>query len=150
MASINNVVLSGNLGADPEVKYSQSGTAIANVNIAVNEYRKDQASGESQQVTHWIRLVLFGRTAEVLGQYCGKGSKITISGRLSSRQYEDKDGNTRYVTEVIVRDLDLPPKAGNGDSSTPPPKQSNQRQQNPRQPNDHEPPMPDPDDNMPF
>lgn len=142
MASINNVVLSGNLGADPEVKYTQSGTAIANVNIAVNEYRKDQASGESQQITHWIRLVLFGRTAEVLGQYCGKGSKVTISGRLSTRQYE-KDGVTHNVVEIIVRDLDLPPKGSNGDSQT------KSKQQAKKQSN-QEPDFPDPDDNIPF
>lgn len=113
MASLNNVVLSGNLGADPEVRYSQSGTPIANISLAISEYRKDQ-NGEGQQITHWIKAVAFGRTAEIVGQYCHKGSKIGISGRLSTRQWEDQNGQTRYVTEVIIRDLDLPPKSDGG------------------------------------
>lgn len=142
MASINTVVISGNLGQDPDLKYTQSGTAICNFSVAVNEYRKDKDSGESTQTTHWLRCCAFNRTAEVMAEYLHKGSKVTISGRLSTRQYE-KDGVTHNVVEIIVRDLDLPPKGNNGDSQTkskpPAKKQSNQ-----------EPDFPDPDEEMPF
>ena len=96
---INKVILIGNLGADPEMRFTQSGTAVANFRIATSERFKDQ-SGEWQERTEWHRVVFFGRIAEVCGEYLTKGRQIYVEGRLQTRSWEDKDGVTRYTTEV--------------------------------------------------
>ena len=98
---INKVILIGNLGADPEVRFMPSGGAVANVRVATNETWKDRQSGEQQERTEWHRVVFFGKLAEIAGQYLRKGSKVYIEGRLQTREWE-KDGIKRYTTEIVV------------------------------------------------
>lgn len=100
MASLNKVILIGNLGADPETRYAPSGDAICNLRIATTEVWKDKASGERREATEWHRVVFFGRTAEVAAQYLRKGSQVYIEGRLQTRKWQDKDGQERYTTEI--------------------------------------------------
>lgn len=101
---LNKVLLIGNLGADPEVKYAQSGTAIANFNLATTEGRKNQ-SGQWEDHTEWHKIVAFGKTAEVCKDYLRKGSKVYIEGRIQTRSWDDKDGQKRYMTEIVVSTL---------------------------------------------
>ncbi len=110
---INKVILVGNLGADPEMRYTQSGTAVANFRIATSERYKDQ-SGEWQERTEWHRVVFFGRVAEVCGEYLTKGRQVYVEGRLQTRSWEDKEGNTRYTTEVVGREMKMLGQRGDG------------------------------------
>ena len=100
MASVNKVILLGNLGRDPETRYTTGGDAVTNLNIATSEQWKDK-SGEKQERTEWHRVVLFGRQAEVAGEYLKKGRSVYIEGRLQTRKYTDKDGGEKYSTEVV-------------------------------------------------
>ncbi|MFC1542099.1 single-stranded DNA-binding protein [Candidatus Latescibacterota bacterium] len=97
---LNKVLLIGNLGNDPEIKYSQSGNAIANISIATTEGRKN-ANGEWEDYTEWHRVVMFGKLAETCKDYLRKGSKVFIEGRIQTRSWEDKDGKKNYMTEVV-------------------------------------------------
>lgn len=109
MSSVNKVILIGNLGKDPEMRYMPSGEAIANFSVATSETWNDKASGDKKEQTEWHRVVFFGRTAEVVGQYVKKGSKIYVEGRLQTRKWQDKEGQDRYTTEVrgdVMRMLD--------------------------------------------
>lgn len=99
MASVNKVILIGNLGADPEVRYMPSGDAIANLRIATTDTWKDK-SGEKQERTEWHRVSFFGRQAEICGEYLRKGSSVYIEGSLQTRKWQDKDGQDRYTTEI--------------------------------------------------
>ena len=101
MASVNKVILIGHLGKDPEVRYTTGGDAVANINLATTEKWKDK-SGEQQEKTEWHRLTLFGRQAEVAGEYLKKGSLAYFEGRLQTRKYTDKEGVEKYVTETVV------------------------------------------------
>jgi single-strand DNA-binding protein len=103
--SVNKVILLGHLGADPEVRYTQGGTAVANLRIATNESYNDKNSGERIEKTEWHRVVAWGKLAEIVGQYLTKGRQVYIEGQLQTRQWQDKDGNTRYSTEVRASDL---------------------------------------------
>ena len=117
MSSVNKVILIGNLGKDPEMRYMPSGEAIANFSVATSENWTDKASGDKKEQTEWHRVVFFGRTAEVVGQYVKKGSKIYVEGRLQTRKWQDKEGQDRYTTEVrgdVMRMLD---KRGEGSAS---------------------------------
>ena len=105
MRSVNKVILLGHLGADPEVRYTQGGTAVANLRIATNESYNDKTSGERIEKTEWHRVVAWGKLAEIVGQYLTKGRQVYIEGQLQTRQWQDKDGNTRYSTEVRASDL---------------------------------------------
>ena len=100
MASVNKVILIGNLGRDPETRYTTGGDAIANLNIATSEQWKDK-NGEKQEKTEWHRVVLFGRQAEIAGEYLKKGRSVYIEGRLQTRKYTDKDGVEKYSTEIV-------------------------------------------------
>lgn len=100
MASVNKVILLGNLGRDPEVRYTADGAAIANLAIATTETWKDKASGERKEATEWHRVVLFGRQAELAGEYLRKGRSVYIEGRLQTRKWQDKEGVERYTTEI--------------------------------------------------
>jgi len=100
MASVNKVILIGNLGRDPETRYTTGGDAVTNINIATTETWKDKA-GEKQEKTEWHRVVLFGRQAEIAGEYLKKGRSVYIEGRLQTRKYTDKDGVEKYATEVV-------------------------------------------------
>src|SRR5690554_5168178 len=112
---INKVILIGNLGADPEVRYTQSNTAIATLSIATSETWKDKQTGEPREQTEWHRCVAYRRLAEIAGEYLKKGSKVYIEGRLQTRKWQGQDGVERYTTEIVVNDLqmlDSRPSAG--------------------------------------
>ena len=106
MASVNKVILIGNLGRDPETRYTTGGDAVTNLNIATTETWKDK-SGEKQEKTEWHRVVLFGRQAEVAGEYLKKGRPVYIEGRLQTRKYTDKDGVEKYATEIVADRMQL-------------------------------------------
>jgi single-strand DNA-binding protein len=99
MASVNKVILIGNLGRDPEVRYMPSGDAVANITLATTETWKDKA-GEKQEQTEWHRVAMFGKTAEIAGEYLKKGSQVYIEGKLQTRKWTDKEGQERYTTEI--------------------------------------------------
>lgn len=135
---VNKVILIGNLGADPEVRYSQNGTAVANFRVATTETWKKE--GEKEELTEWHRVVTFGSLAEICGKYLSKGSKVYIEGRIQTRKWEDRDGNPRYTTEIVAREMKMLSPRGAGDEG-----QSAYR--------DEEPPLPDVpkmEDDVPF
>jgi single-strand DNA-binding protein len=103
--SVNKVILVGHLGADPEVRYTQGGTPVANLRVATNESYNDKTSGERVEKTEWHRVVAWGKLAEIVGQYLNKGRQIYVEGQLQTRQWQDKEGNTRYSTEVRASDI---------------------------------------------
>jgi single-strand DNA-binding protein len=107
MASVNKVILVGNLGKDPEVRYMPSGSAICNITIATSRQWKDKTSGERQEETEWHRVALFDRLAEIAGEYLKKGRPVYIEGRLKTRKYTDKDGVEKYTTEIIAAEMQL-------------------------------------------
>ncbi len=102
MTGINKVILIGNLGAKPELKYSATNTAIANLSVATSESWTDKNTGQKQEKTEWHRVSVFGKLAEVVSNYCDKGSKVYIEGKLQTRKWQDKNGADRYTTEIIV------------------------------------------------
>jgi single-strand DNA-binding protein len=104
---INKVILIGNLGADPETRAMPSGTTVANLRVATSESWRDKQTGEQQERTEWHRVALFGRLAEVAGEYLRKGSQVYIEGSLRTRKWQDKQGNERYSTEIIGNDLQM-------------------------------------------
>jgi single-strand DNA-binding protein len=113
---VNKVILIGNLGADPEVRYSASGVVMANLSLATSYSSQDKQTGEWQEQTEWHRLVLFKRLAEVAGQYLRKGSQIYVEGHLQTRKWQDQNGIDRYTTEVVVLDMQM--LGGRGESTT--------------------------------
>ena len=102
MAGINKVILVGNLGAKPEIKYASNGNAISNLSIATSESWTDKSSGQKQERTEWHRVSLFGKVAEIAGQYLDKGSKVYVEGKLQTRKWQDQNGQDRYTTEVVI------------------------------------------------
>jgi len=117
MASVNKVILLGNLGRDPEMKYLDNGDAIANLAIATSEQWKDKNSGEKREATEWHRVTAFGKLAEIMGEYLKKGSQVYIEGSLRTRKYTDKDGVERYSTEIradLMKMLGSPPESKGG------------------------------------
>ena len=102
MAGINKVILVGNLGAKPEVKYASNGNAISNLSVATSESWTDKSTGQKQERTEWHRVSLFGKLAEIAGQYLDKGSKVYVEGKLQTRKYTDKEGIERWTTDVVV------------------------------------------------
>ena len=104
---INKVILIGNLGQDPEVRYTASGTAVANLRIATSESWRDKQTGEQKENTEWHTVVLFGKTAEIASQYLKKGRQVYIEGRLQTRKWQDKSGNDRFSTEVVANDMQM-------------------------------------------
>lgn len=107
MASVNKVIIVGNLGRDPEVRYLPSGDAIANIAVATSYKSKDRNTGEQKELTEWHRITFFGRLAEIVGQYLKKGSSVYVEGRLQTRKYTDKDGVDRYATDIIAEQLQM-------------------------------------------
>ena len=112
-SGINKVILVGNLGQDPEVKYTAGGAAVTTLSLATSESWKDKDSGQDQERTEWHRVVLWRRLAEIAGEYLKKGSKVYIEGQLQTRKWE-QDGQTRYTTEVIGRDMQFLDSRGAG------------------------------------
>ncbi|CAM3642139.1 single-stranded DNA-binding protein [Castellaniella denitrificans] len=142
MASVNKVILVGNLGRDPEVRYSPDGAAICNVSIATTSQWKDKASGERREETEWHRVVFYNRLAEIAGEYLKKGRSVYVEGRLKTRKWQDKEtGADRYSTEIVADQMqmlggrDSGGEMGGGDSggfSQPPARRAPQQQQQPR------------------
>jgi single-strand DNA-binding protein len=104
---VNKVILIGNLGADPETRAMPSGTTVANLRVATSESWRDKQTGEQQERTEWHRVALFGRLAEVAGEYLRKGSQVYIEGSLRTRKWQDKEGKDRYSTEIVGNDLQM-------------------------------------------
>ena len=102
MAGINKVILVGNLGAKPEIKYASNGNAISNLSIATSQSWTDKSTGQKQERTEWHRVSLFGKVAEIAGQYLDKGSKVYVEGKLQTRKWQDQNGQDRYTTEVVI------------------------------------------------
>jgi single-strand DNA-binding protein len=118
--SVNKVILIGNLGRDPEVRYTPNGLAVANLTIATTEAWKDKQSGENQERTEWHRVVMYARLAEIAGEYLRKGSKIFVEGRLQTRKWQDKNTNQdRYTTEIVADSLQMLDSKGAGSNSAP-------------------------------
>jgi len=116
MASVNKVILVGNLGADPETKYLPSGDAVTNIRIATTDRWKDKASGEMKEATEWHRIAFFGRLAEIAGEYLKKGSQVYVEGRIRTRKWQDKEGQDRYSTEIVADSMQmLGSRAGSGE-----------------------------------
>lgn len=154
---VNRVTILGNLGNDPEVKYTQSGSAIANMTVATSEEWKDKTTGESKSLTEWHRVVLFGKLAEVAGEYLRKGSQVYIEGQLRTRKWTDNAGVEKYTTEIVVgmngvmqmlggkQDSKPQQQSGWGQPQQPKPQQQSQSAQSVQ----HEPPT-NFDDDIPF
>jgi single-strand DNA-binding protein len=107
MASVNKVIIVGNLGRDPEIRYMPSGDAIANIAVATSYKSKDKNTGEQKELTEWHRISFFGRLAEIVGQYLKKGSSVYVEGRLQTRKYTDKDGVEKYATEIVAENMQM-------------------------------------------
>jgi single-strand DNA-binding protein len=107
MASVNKVILVGNLGADPEVRYLPSGDAVANIRLATTDRYKDKQSGEFKEMTEWHRISFFGRMAEIVSEYLKKGSSVYIEGRIRTRKYQAQDGTDRYSTEIVADQMQM-------------------------------------------
>lgn len=107
MASLNKATLIGNLGADPEVRYMTNGDCVCNIRLATTETWKDKASGEQQEATEWHRVTFYRRLGEVAGQYLKKGSQVYIEGKLTTRKWQDKDGQDRYTTEIVANEMKM-------------------------------------------
>lgn len=114
---VNRVFLIGNLGKDPEVRYTPSGSAVANVTIATSEQWKDKDTGERQERTEWHQVVFFGRLAEIAGEYLRKGSKVYIEGSIRTEKWQDKEGNDRYTTKVYAREMQMLDSRSGGESA---------------------------------
>lgn len=107
MASVNKVIIVGNLGRDPETRYMPNGEAVTNVTVATTETWKDKNTGEKKELTEWHRIVFYRRLAEIAGQYLKKGSQVYVEGRLQTRKWQDKDGIDRYTTEIIADTMQM-------------------------------------------
>ncbi|WP_244789471.1 single-stranded DNA-binding protein [Cupriavidus pauculus] len=118
MASVNKVILVGNLGADPEVRYMPSGDAVANIRIATTDRYKDKQSGEFKEATEWHRIAFFGKLAEIVGQYLKKGSSVYIEGRIRTRKWQDQSGQDRYSTEIVADQMQMLGSRQGGQSDT--------------------------------
>jgi single-strand DNA-binding protein len=127
MASVNKVILVGNLGADPETRYMPNGDAVCNIRLATTESWKDKQSGEKKEITEWHRVVFYRKLAEIAGQYLKKGSQVYLEGRIRTRKWTDKEGQERYTTEIEANEMqmlgrregmgDAVPRESNGGSS---------------------------------
>ncbi len=116
--SVNKVILVGNLGADPEVRYTANGDAICTLSIATSEIRKDKQSGEKKTITEWHRVVMFGDLAEICNKWLKKGSQIYIEGKLRTRKWQDQQGNDRYTTEILADTMRMLGSNKNSDNSS--------------------------------
>lgn len=111
---VNKVILVGNLGKDPEVRYTPGGSAVANVTIATSDQWKDKQTGENQERTEWHRVVFFNRLAEIVSEYVKKGQQIYIEGRLQTRKWQDQSGQDRYTTEIVANEMQMLGGRGGG------------------------------------
>ena len=116
---VNKVILLGNLGADPETRYTQSGSAVTNIRMATTDTWRDRQSGEQQERTEWHRIVFFGRLAEIAAEYLRKGSQCYVEGRIQTRKWQGQDGQDRYTTEVVANEMQLLGGRGGGGGAAP-------------------------------
>ncbi|PWK38591.1 single-stranded DNA-binding protein [Cupriavidus plantarum] len=114
MASVNKVILVGNLGADPETRYMPSGDAVTNIRLATTDRYKDKQSGEFKEATEWHRIAFFGKLAEIAGQYLKKGSSVYIEGRIRTRKWQDQSGQDKYSTEIVADQMQMLGGRGQG------------------------------------
>lgn len=125
MASVNKVILVGNLGKDPETRYMPNGDAVCNITVATTDSWKDKATGEKKEATEWHRVVFYRKLAEITGQYLKKGNQVYIEGKLATRKWQDKDGNDRYTTEIVADTMQMLGSRGQGgDGAGAPPARS--------------------------
>ncbi len=123
---VNKVILIGNLGNDPDVRYTAGGSAVVNISIATSESWRDKETGERQERTEWHRVVFFGRLAEIVSEYLRKGAKIYIEGRLQTRKWQDKDGSDRWTTEIVANEMQMLDSRGGHADAAPPAHRSTQ------------------------
>ncbi len=152
---VNKVILVGNLGADPETRYTAGGAAITNIRIATSESWKDKQTGENQERTEWHRVVFFGRLAEIAGEYLRKGSQVYIEGKLRTNKWQDQNGQDRFSTDIVANEMQMLGSREGGGVARPAPQQSGGfRDNQPVQPQQPEPvPAADDgftDDDIPF
>ena len=114
---VNKVIIVGNLGTDPEVRYLPSGSAVANISVATSESWKDKQTGQTQERTEWHRIVLFNRLGEIAGQYLRKGAKVYLEGSLRTRKWQDANGQDKYTTEIVANELQMLDSKGTGASN---------------------------------
>lgn len=160
MASVNKVILVGNLGADPETRYTPGGDAVCNIRLATTDSWKDKQTGEKRETTEWHRVVFYRRKAEIAGQYLKKGSQVYIEGKIKTRKWQDNDGQDRYTTEIEATELQLLGNrgSGGGDHSdsygggepSPPPRRDHQGGGGGNGGGGRRGPYPDTDDDIPF
>ena len=147
---VNKVILIGNLGKDPEVRYSPNGGAIANITLATSESWKDKNTGEQVDKTEWHRIVFFRRLAEIAGEYLKKGSKVYIEGKLQTRKWQDKDGQDRWTTEVVANEMQMLDSKGGGSGNFNQDVPAQSAPQTSQQQSAAPAPMNDFDDDIPF
>ncbi|HBB70643.1 MAG TPA: single-stranded DNA-binding protein [Geobacter sulfurreducens] len=146
MASLNKVMLIGNLGKDPEVRYTPAGTAVASFSLATTEKFKNR-NGEFEEKTEWHNVVLWGRQAEIAGEYLAKGRTVFIEGRLQTRKWQDKEGKDRYTTEIVGEKMQMLSAKGEGGGGG---QRQSRPQQDYNQGGGYEEPVFNPDDEIPF
>lgn len=142
---INKTITVGNLGQDPEMRYTAAGAAIANITVATSESWKDKKTGEQQEKTEWHRIVFFNRLAEIAGEYLKKGSQVYVEGKLQTRKWQDKEGNDRYTTEIVGDQMQMLGSRGQSGNHAP-----QQQQGSGQAPQNDSAPAPDFDDDIPF
>ena len=143
---VNKVILVGNLGNDPEVRYANNGAAIANISVATSESWKDKNTGEQVEKTEWHRVVLFNRLGEIAGEYLSKGSKVYIEGKLQTRKWQDQSGQDKYTTEIVANEMQMLDARNGGETASNAPRQSNQPKSEKQEPQSAD----DFDDDIPF
>ena len=149
MASLNKVMLIGNLGKDPEVRYTAGGTAVASFSLATSERFKNR-NGEFEEKTEWHNVTLWARLAEIAGEYLSKGKTVYIEGRLQTRKWQDKDGKDRYTTEIVGEKMQMLSGKGEGGSGSGRPAGRSSYQQDQGHGGSYEEPSFNPDDEIPF
>ena len=147
MASVNKVILVGNLGADPDQRFLPNGDAVCNIKIATSESWKDKQTGDKKEATEWHRVVFFRRLAEIAGQYLTKGSSVYVEGSLKTRKWQDKDGSDRYTTEIVGSEMKMLGSKGDGEQRQAPQAERPQAQSAPAK---KKPYFNDMDDDIPF
>jgi len=144
---VNKVILIGNVGNDPDMRYTANGGAVCNLSVATTDSWRDKQSGENQERTEWHRVVMFGKLGEIAGEYLRKGSKVYVEGRLQTRKWQGKDGQDRYTTEIVANDMQMLDSKGGGSASyDSAPASKPAPQQQPAS----APPVDDFDDDIPF
>ena len=144
---VNKAIIVGTLGQDPEIRYTASGGAVANISVATNETWRDKATGENQERTEWHRIVMFGKLAEIAQQYLKKGSQAYFEGRIQTRKWQDQSGNDRYSTEIVANEMQMLGGRGGGGA---PMESSGAQPQQASRPAPETAPMDDGFDDIPF